>query len=68
MTEREKLLDVAFRAPHTIPETEPESEVRETAKRQYFSVNYESTRSAYDAGWKAAKAYYNVQDQPPTIS
>lgn len=62
MTEREKHLEVAFKAPHTIPETEQESEIRERAKREYFAVNYNSTRSSYDAGWKAAKAYYGVQD------
>lgn len=62
MNEREQRVEISFTAPNTIPETEPEMVIRERAKHQYFSVNRDSTVSAYDAGWKAAKAYYEVKE------
>lgn len=57
----EQLRELAIKAPSTIPETESEAVLREQSKQRYFQVNYDSAYSAYDAGWKAAKAYYEAR-------
>lgn len=56
-----QLQELAVKAPSTISETEAEIALREQSKQRYFQVNYDSVYPAYDAGWKAAKAYYGVK-------
>lgn len=62
MSDREKQLDVAIRAPETIIETEAEMLARNRARQLYqqSSDNYCQWIDPYEAGWKAAKAYYGV--------
>lgn len=58
---REARFELAIKAPGVIPETEAETALREQSKQRYFQVNYDGVYSSYDAGWKAAKAYYENQ-------
>jgi hypothetical protein len=59
--EPNQLRELATKAPMTIPETEAEADLRERSKRQYYQVSGDVAYSPYDAGWKAAKAYYENQ-------
>lgn len=58
----QQLQQLATKAPSTIPETEAETDLRERSKRQYYQVCGDTAYSSYDAGWKAAKAYYEVKE------
>lgn len=60
-----QLQELAVKAPSTIPETEAEADLRERSREQYFRVNYDadSPGASYNAGWKAAKAYYEAAKQ-----
>lgn len=59
--EPERLRELAVKAPMTIPETEAETELRERSKQLYYQTNEHGTYHSYDAGWIAAKAYYENQ-------
>lgn len=56
--ETEQQRELAVKAPMTIPETAAETELRERSKQLYYQTNQHGTYHPYDAGWKAAKAYY----------
>lgn len=56
-------LDIAVRNPETIVETPDEIAERDRLMRLHFNSNYGgSVVSYYEAGWKAAKAYYGVKE------
>jgi signal transduction histidine kinase len=57
-TGRDTQVELAIKAPDAVPETEQEASLREQSKERHFAVNMDDTESAFDAGWKAAKAYY----------
>jgi hypothetical protein len=55
-------LDAAIRRPETLVETEEEVLARDRARQLYRQSNYgQRWIDPYEAGWKAAKAYYGVQ-------
>lgn len=65
MTDRERRLEIAAKNPEQVIET-PE----ERAERDRLRLLFENSNgglnlgaSYYEAGWKAAKAYYDVQDK-----
>lgn len=53
-------LDIAIRRPETITESEAEILAREQARQLYKQSHpgYHQRIDPYEAGWKAAKAYY----------
>lgn len=62
MTEREKQLEMAAKNPDQIIETPEEIAERDRLKRLFRNSNPRPRWvDDYEAGWKAAKAYYNVQ-------
>lgn len=64
MDDKDKQLDVAIRAPETIAESETEMLARDRAQQLYQqSVSYPRWTDSYEAGWKAAKAYYQSEAQ-----
>lgn len=58
MDKENKLYELAVKEPSAIVETEAEMLLRFRAQQIYFQTGYHDYRSAYEAGWKAAKAYY----------
>lgn len=60
--------EIAVKSPGTIPETETETDLRIKAQQLYYQSGGRSLSgvSDYEAGWKAAKAYY--QRELPTIT
>jgi hypothetical protein len=52
--------EIAVKSPETIPETTSEVDVRVKAEQLYYNSGGRglSRVSGYEAGWKAAKAYY----------
>jgi hypothetical protein len=58
-------LDAAIRRPETIAESEAETLARDQAQQIYrqSSFNGPTWIDDYEAGWKAAKAYYEAQRQ-----
>jgi hypothetical protein len=57
-------LDAAIRRPETIVESEAEVLARDRARQLYQQSNFGPTWiDDYEAGWKAAKAYYEAQRQ-----
>lgn len=53
--------EVAVKSPETISETVAEADVRIKAEQLYYQSGGRriSSVSGYEAGWKAAKAYYD---------
>lgn len=63
MTERERRLEAAARNPEQIAEPPEESADRDKMRQMFTNSNLRPRWiSDYEAGWKAAKAYFNVQD------
>jgi hypothetical protein len=58
-------LDAAIRQPETIAESEAEVLARDRARQLYRQSNFNGPTwiDDYEAGWKAAKAYYEAQRQ-----
>jgi hypothetical protein len=56
-------LDAAIRRPETIAESEAETLARDRARQLYQQSNLNGPTwiDVYEAGWKAAKAYYEAQ-------
>lgn len=62
MTDREKQIEIAVKNPEQIVETPQEIAERDQLRDLFHNSNSELHRTDdYEAGWKAAKAYYNVQ-------
>lgn len=64
MTEKERRLEMAVRNPEQIIETPEEVMERERLHALYVNSNSHLNKPIgyYEAGWKAAKAYFDVQD------
>lgn len=64
MTEHEKQLETAVKNPELVVETPEQIMERERLEMLYYNSGGRrfSGVSGYEAGWKAAKAYYDVQD------
>lgn len=64
MNDRERRLEIAVKNPEQIIETPEEIMERERLHRRYVESNTFLNKPAgfYEAGWKAAKAYHDVQD------
>lgn len=61
MTDREKQIEIAVKNPEQVVETPEEIAERDKLRNLYLNSNYDgSAVSHYEAGWKAAKAYYDV--------
>jgi hypothetical protein len=58
-------LDAAIRRPETIAESEAEMLARDRARQLYQQSNFNGPTwiDDYEAGWKAAKAYYQKDAQ-----
>lgn len=56
--------EIAVKSPETIAETEAETNLRIKAEQLYYNSGgrARSGVSGYEAGWKAAKAYYEEVD------
>lgn len=56
--------EIAVKSPETIPETEVETDLRIKAEQSYYRSGGRglSGINAYEAGWKAAKAYYEGKE------
>lgn len=52
--------DIAIVAPETVVETEAEMSLRMQSEFQYHETYPHGLCSDYEAGWKAAKAIYEV--------
>ena len=57
--ERERRIEIAAKTPEQMIETPEEIAARDKIRALY--VNSRPLVDKYEAGWKAAKAYYNVQ-------
>lgn len=62
MTDKEKRIEIATKNPELIIETQDEITERERAEQLYCNSGGRALSgvSGYEAGWKAAKAYYGV--------
>lgn len=62
MTDREKRIEVAVKNPEQVVETPEEMVERQRLKELYNNSNMGLHRAldSFDAGWIAAKAYYDV--------
>lgn len=60
--ERERRIEIAAKTPEQIVETPEEIAARD--RMMALHVNSGPLVDKYEAGWKAAKAYYGIQDLP----
>lgn len=64
--DRARLVQIAVRNPEQVVESAEEIAERERLRELYMNSNMDLHKpvSDYEAGWKAAKAYYGIQDLP----
>lgn len=62
--DRAQLIEIAVRNPEQVVESAEEIAERERLRELYMNSNMGLNKpfSDYEAGWKAAKAYYGIQD------
>lgn len=67
---QEKQVEMAIKNPELIVETEAEILTRTQAEQLYYNSGgrARSGVGGYEAGWKAAKAYYGNKQPLPTIA
>jgi hypothetical protein len=65
MTDREKQVEIAVKNPELVIETQDETIQRERAEQLYYNSGGRALSGVggYEAGWKAAKAYYRNEAQ-----
>lgn len=56
----EQKIEIAIKAPETIVETPVETDLRTRAEFMYHETHPHGLCTPYEAGWKAAKAIYEV--------
>jgi hypothetical protein len=56
----EAKVEIAIKAPETVSETDAERDLRAQAEFMFHETHPHGLCKDYEAGWKAAKAYYEV--------
>lgn len=70
MNDRERRLEIAAKNPEQVAESLDERLQRDKMRWAFENANRSLNLAAsyYEAGWKAAKAYFNVQAESEVIS